>query len=102
MKKFRLIFILPAFLLSANVSQAAGPYEMGSIGVSGSEYKCRWTSPVRKSCYKADMQKIIKDFNSCYTKHMQQIQCKDVECIKREVEDGASDCCSKTGGKWSR
>ena len=100
MKNIGWIFVFITLLSCIGTSYALGPYEMGRVELG--QYKCRWTTSVRKSCFKADMQKIYRDFTTCLSKHMQQKQCNDKKCIDRESKEGLSNCCMRTGGTFTK
>ncbi|MBO7556538.1 MAG: hypothetical protein J6T72_04005 [Alphaproteobacteria bacterium] len=97
MKIFAVIILFSGILFVANLANAAGPYEMGSTTIDG--IVCRWTTASKKSCYKAEMNKNMKDIMSCYENALNQKKCKDVACVKDVNKRIIPFCCVMSGGQ---
>lgn len=96
MKKVLLFLLLT--IGTAIGAKAAGPYEIGGIDLGSAT--CRWTTYTKKSCYKADAQKKIAEFNACIDPQFKAIgnKCRDEACIDKKIDEIAKRCCTKTKG----
>ena len=93
----RISFLIGSVFLSVS-AMAAGPYEMGRLEVGG--VTCQWTTPVKKSCYQADMARTQPKFMNCFDSKVNRAErCKDEACVQRIITESASACCKQTRGQ---